>query len=199
MGIDISRLSPSAQAQIARKIVEQEKRKRIAASPQAAPRNDGIVHPEDLKSDPSVSFADSSLSQREPKTKYHSTPTERITADGNIIKFDSQKEARRFDELILMLKTGQIKELKLQPQFTLQEAYTTPEGKRVRAIRYQADFSYDRRDPKEEESAAYWGFECTSWEHVVEDVKSKATKTRVYSMKKKLMHDRFGITVQEIE
>ena len=97
-----------------------------------------------------------------------------------------------------MLNAGEITELKLQPQFTLQEAYTTPEGKRVQAIRYQADFSYKRRNPQEEESAAYWGFDCTSWELVVEDVKSKATKTRVYGMKKKLLHERFGITITEV-
>ena len=58
--------------------------------------------------------------------------------------FDSKKEARRYDELMAMLRAGQIRDLKLQPQFTIQEAYTTPEGQRVRAIRYQADFSYER-------------------------------------------------------
>ena len=61
--------------------------------------------------------------------KYHNQPAMRGS-----IRFDSQKEARRYDELMLMLKAGEIRELKLQPQFTLQEAYTTPEGNRVRAI-----------------------------------------------------------------
>lgn len=57
------------------------------------------------------------------------------------IPFDSQKEARRFIELRSLLKAGKIRNLKLQPQFTLQESYVTPEGERVRAVRYVADFS----------------------------------------------------------
>lgn len=89
-----------------------------------------------------------------------------------------------------MLRTGRIRGLKLQPQFTLQEAYTTAEGVRVRAIRYQADFSY--------ELAVERPGDETGWVLVVEDVKSRATKTRVYAMKKKLMQERFGIDIQEV-
>lgn len=103
----------------------------------------------------------------------------------------SKKEARRYDELMAMLRAGQIRDLKLQPQFTIQEAYTTPEGQRVRAIRYQADFSYKR--PTEPD--------CTGevhWLRVVEDVKSRATKTRVYEIKKKLMREKLGIEIQEV-
>ena len=74
------------------------------------------------------------------ESKYHNQQDERATGSGASIRFDSEKEARRFDELMAMLRTGRIRGLKLQPQFTLQEAYTTVEGVRVRAIRYQADF-----------------------------------------------------------
>jgi hypothetical protein len=150
MSIDISRLAPWAQAQIAQKAAAQMREK--------AERDE------------------------EKKRKYHNTPTERAADGGKTIRFDSRKEAARYDELMLLLRSGQIHELKLQPQFTLQEAYTTPEGARVRAIRYQADFAYN-----------------TGNGLVVEDVKSKATKTRVYAMKKKLMHEKFGITITEIE
>lgn len=138
MGIDISKLSPAAQAQIARKMGQQ---------------------------------------MQEKKQKYNAQPDSR-----GDIRFDSKKEARRYDELMLMLKAGTIRDLRLQPQFTLQEAYTTPEGKRVRAIRYQADFSYVTGDGL-----------------VVEDVKSKATKTREYGIKKKLLLERFGIEITEVE
>lgn len=154
MGIDVSRLAPWAQAQVAKKLAAQIRDK---AENQAA-------------------------EQEKRKRKYNNTPTTRITAEGTEIRFDSKGEASRFDELMILLNAGKIHELKLQPQYTLQEAYTTPEGVRVRAIRYVADFSYN-----------------TGNGLVVEDVKSKATKTRVYAMKKKLMQDRFGITVQEIE
>ena len=36
------------------------------------------------------------------------------------------------------------------------------------------------------------------WEDVIEDVKSKATETRVYKVKKKLMQEKFGISVREV-
>lgn len=62
----------------------------------------------------------------------------------NGITFDSQKEAARYDQLMLRLCAGEIRDLKLQPEFTLQEAFTTPLGERVRAIKYRADFAYER-------------------------------------------------------
>lgn len=116
--------------------------------------------------------------------KYHNVKAERITTAGKTIKFDSQKEARRYDELMLLVRAGQITDLRLQPEFTLQEAYTTPEGVRVRAIKYVADFSYKGTDMQKS--------------MVVEDVKSEATKTRVYTIKRKLMLERYGITIVEI-
>lgn len=64
------------------------------------------------------------------KPKYGSQKAERGT-----IRFDSQKEARRYDELMVMLRGGIITDLRLQPQFTLQESYLTERGERIRAIR----------------------------------------------------------------
>lgn len=171
MGIDISRLSPQAQAQIARKIAAQARDK---AEKQAAEHS-------------------------AKENKYHNIPDTRNGAEREI-KFKSRKEARRYDELMLMLKAGKIRELKLQPQFTLQEAYTTPEGKRVRAIRYDADFSYEEQITTHfVESRTNYHYDDTSWQFVVEDVKSKATKTRVYGMKKKLLREKFGIDIVEVE
>lgn len=111
------------------------------------------------------------------EAKYHNQKAER-----GEIRFDSQKEARRYDDLLFLLKSGKIEDLRLQPQFTLQESYKTPSGKRVQAIRYVADFSYRTPDGK----------------MIVEDVKSEATKTRVYEIKRKLMQERFGIEVREV-
>lgn len=128
----------------------------------------------------------------ERERKYHNQKDQRPTASGGAVRFDSRKEARRYDELIALLHAGQIRELRLQPQFTLQEAYTTPEGVRVRAIRYQADFSYLRR------GFLIDGTEEWAWNLVVEDVKSRATKTRVYEMKKKLMREHYHIEIQEV-
>lgn len=113
----------------------------------------------------------------------------RTQVDG--IPFDSQKEARRFIELKYLLKAGKIRKLKLQPQFTLQDSYVTPEGERVRALRYVADFSYER--PTEPDQNGY-----IHWVKVVEDVKSKATRTAQYEIKRKLMLEHLGIKVEEV-
>ena len=102
------------------------------------------------------------------------------------IRFDSQREARRYDELMLLMKAGEIRKLKLQPQYTLQESYVAPDGERIRAIRYVADFSYERRDERDE------------WTLIVEDVKSRATATQVYRNKKKMMREIYGIGVREV-
>ena len=97
------------------------------------------------------------------------------------IRFDSQKEARRYDELMVMLRAGIISDLRLQPQFTLQESYITETGERIRAVRYTADFSYK------------FGGKL-----VVEDVKSGPTRTKEYLRNRKFMRSKFGIDIQEI-
>lgn len=118
--------------------------------------------------------------------KYHNVRTQ---VEG--ILFDSQKEAKRFIDLKYLLKAGKIRNLKLQPQFTLQESYVTPEGERVQAIRYVADFSYERKTSPDQNGYIHWV-------KVVEDVKSQATRTAQYEIKRKLMLDRFGIAIEEV-
>jgi len=108
--------------------------------------------------------------------KYHNTPT-----DSRGITFDSAKEARRYDELMLMLRAGTVSDLKLQVNFTLQEGFKTTDGKRIKPIIYKADFTYHR-----------------SGELVVEDVKSEATRTKTYLIKKKMLRDKYGIDIEEV-
>ena len=124
------------------------------------------------------------------KSKYGNQKAVRMVGTNEIV-FDSQKEARRYDDLVIRLRAGQIRDLKLQPEFTLRETFTTPEGIKVRAMRYRADFSYEERVPLLNSSE-------TAWKKVVEDVKSEATKTRVYEMKKKLLIERHGVIVREV-
>ena len=93
-------------------------------------------------------------------------------AERGVVRFDSQKEARRYDELMVMLRAEIITDLRLQPQFTLQESYLTEDGQRIRAIRYTADFSY-----------RFGG------KLVVEDVKSKPTRTKEYLRNKKMIQN----------
>lgn len=179
MGIDVKDLPPAYQVQALKKWAAAERKKGRGAVPSpAAPQKNG---------------------------KYHNRTDERAAASGAVLRFDSRKEARRFDELSAMLRAGEIRDLKLQPSFTLQEAYTTVEGVRVRAIRYQADFSYEKKHVVSPPvSTGFAGKqvelikEQVTWVPVVEDVKSRATKTRVYEMKKKLMREKFGIEIQEV-
>lgn len=91
-----------------------------------------------------------------------------------------------------MEQAGEIKDLRLQVDFTLQEAYTDAQGRRTRAIRYVADFTYLK--PKGGASGA----SRVSWELVVEDVKARPTKTKSYTIKKKLMKDKFGTDITEV-
>lgn len=178
MPVNVRDLPPAYQAQALRKLMEQERKRGrgVALSPAAdVPTGGG--------------------------RKYHNKPTERVTQTGAVLRFDSQKEARRFDELSAMLKTGEIRDLRLQVDFTLQEAYTDCEGRRVRAIKYRADFSYRRKptwplpsmDPGE-----FADIMEIKWPLVVEDVKSRATRTKEYIMKRKLMKERFNIDIQEV-
>ena len=114
--------------------------------------------------------------------KYRNKPTTRTLPNGKTIRFDSQKEAARYDELMLMQKAGNISDLKLQPQYTLIEGYMSCVGERIKPLKYIGDFSY----------------RCGG-ETVVEDCKGgDATKTQTYRIKKKLMLDRYGISITEI-
>lgn len=171
MGIDVKDLPPAYQAQALRKYMEQERKKGRGPIPSPA-----------AGAPPAAS-------------KYHNKPTERVTASGAVLHFDSQKEARRYDDLAALERMGQIRDLRLQADFTLQEAYTDSAGKRVRAIRYRADFTYKTKSYLDED-----GFpeEKIHWELVVEDVKSRATRTKEYIMKRKLMKERFNIDIQEV-
>ena len=115
-------------------------------------------------------------------SKYHNRKDTRTMPDGAVITFDSMKEARRFDELRLLRKAGHIRNLRLQVEFTLREAYTTAEGYRVRAIRYKADFTYLDE----------------SGNLIVEDAKTRPTKTKEYAIKKKLMLEKFNLQIREV-
>ena len=173
MAINVNDLPPKYQRQALEKYMEQQARRGLMPSA-AVPQ------------------------EKAKANKYHNTPTERVTASGAVLHFDSQKEARRYDVLTARLQAGQIRDLRLQVEFTLQEAYTDTEGCRVRAIRYKADFTY-YRPPENGSHAAYWADQTgIPWVLVVEDVKSRATKTQKYAIKKKLLKERFGLDITEV-
>ena len=171
MAINVNDLPPKYQAQALKKYMEQQAQRGSAPAAMAAP-------------------------EKPKETKYHNKPAERVTPSGAVLVFDSQKEARRYDTLISLQNQGQIRDLRLQVDFTLQEAYTDTEGRRVRAIRYKADFTYYR--PRVLKYATIPDVDTGEWEKVVEDVKSRATKTQKYAIKKKLLKERFGIDITEV-
>lgn len=71
----------------------------------------------------------------------------------------------------------------------------------MRAIRYKADFTYYQPPNRQlyGSHAPYYAEKSgVPWEFVVEDVKSKATRTAKYAMKKKMLKDRFGYDITEV-
>lgn len=110
------------------------------------------------------------------QSKYRNRKT---TVDG--VTYDSAKEARRGAELRLMERAGLISDLCAQVRYTLIPAQKR-NGKVVeRAATYIADFVYEQNG-----------------ETVVEDVKSPATRTDLYKLKKKLMLWEYGIEIKEV-
>lgn len=105
--------------------------------------------------------------------------------------FDSMKEARRYAELMLLEKAGEISELRTQVRFVLiptqyeqkwdSRLNVTVKGKLIeRECSYVADFVYRDKDGLT----------------VVED--TKGYKTKDYIIKRKLLLFRYGIRIREV-
>lgn len=123
------------------------------------------------------------------RSKYHSV---KVYVDG--IRFDSRREAKEWLRLRSLEQAGEISSLRRQVPYTLikeqRERDTVgprggvKKGKLIeRPCTYIADFVYIDKDGNE----------------VVEDVKSKATRTPEYIIKRKLMLERKGIRIKEVE
>ena len=97
--------------------------------------------------------------------------------------FDSRAEARRYHELKLLLRAGEIEDLQRQVKYTLVPTQRDESGNLIeRPITYKADFVYrDMRTGKT----------------VVEDVKGMRTKE--YIIKRKLMLWVHGICITEVK
>lgn len=99
--------------------------------------------------------------------KYRAKPQ---TIDGH--RFPSQKEARRYGELKILQRAGQISDLTLQPKFPI-----FVNGQQV--CFYVADFTYKNK----------------GGERVVEDC--KGFKTEVYRLKAKMFSAQYGYPILE--
>lgn len=118
-------------------------------------------------------------------TKYHNVKTRR---DG--LTFDSQKEHKRYNELLLLEQAGEIKNLRRQVKFLLIPTQREPniigprggvkKGKLLeRECAYIADFVY-----------------IQNGKTVVED--TKGVRTKEYVIKRKLMLYTQGIRIREV-
>ncbi|WP_250538682.1 MULTISPECIES: DUF1064 domain-containing protein [unclassified Caballeronia] len=94
------------------------------------------------------------------------------------IKFDSEREMKRWHELLQMQARGEISELELQVPFVLAEPVVIA-GRKRPALRYVADFVYEK-----------------GGETVIEDVKGRVTEG--YRIKRHLMAAR-GLRIVEIK
>lgn len=119
----------------------------------------------------------------------------KVIVDG--VVFDSKREAIRYRQLLTLQKAGEISDLKRQVEFLLipnqyaiEEKYSKS-GKRLkdkqilleRKVSYISDFTYLDKDHN----------------LIVEDVKSKVTKTPEFIIKKKLMLFIHKIEVKIVE
>ena len=100
------------------------------------------------------------------QSKYKNIKVTRKLLNGDLVTFDSKKEAKRFDELLLLAKQGIIKNLTLQPEFEIIPTVRWNK-KTLCKIKYIADFKYEQNE-----------------NIIVEDV--KGFKTDVYQLKKRL-------------
>lgn len=107
-------------------------------------------------------------------SKYKAKKTE---VDG--IKFDSQKEANRYLDLLVLQRAGLIQDLHRQVKYELQPHYKK-NGKTIRAINYIADFTY-----------------FLNGKLIVED--TKGYRTEVYKLKKKIFEYKYpDLEIKEV-
>lgn len=109
---------------------------------------------------------------------YNKYKNKKIIENGE--KFDSRKEYNRYIELLIFQENGVITGLKRQVPYVICGKVYNAEGKLIqRESKYIADFVYEKDGML-----------------VVEDV--KGYKTEVYKLKKKLMLEKYGITIKEV-
>ena len=90
----------------------------------------------------------------------------RVKLDGYL--FDSQAEARRYGELVLLQRAGEIHYLRVHPSYLLHAGFKVG-GKPYQPITYIADFEY-----------------LEGCKTIVEDVKGRGVVTPVFRIKEKL-------------
>jgi hypothetical protein len=124
-------------------------------------------------------------SRQAGRSKYRAV---KVSLDG--VVFASKAEGRRYGELKLLEKAGEIRGLVLQPHYPL---FVKPLlGVMVPIGEYIADFSYEERvrDVKADL------LDTKGWRAAVEDV--KGFRTPLYRWKKKHVEAQYGIQIREV-
>jgi len=98
------------------------------------------------------------------------------------MRFDSKAEAKRYLQLLVLQRVGEIANLETQVAFDLIPAQDI-NGRKEKPVRYFADFRYTR---------------TATGETVVEDVKSAPTKTKEFIIKRKLVLWLHKVVIQEV-
>lgn len=110
-------------------------------------------------------------------TKYGNRRVRALT--GEVL--DSRREARRYQELLLLQRAGEITDLRRQVKYVLIPTQRGKDGRVIeRECSYYADFVYCDRSGAE----------------VVED--AKGFRTEVYRIKRKLMLQVYGVRIVEV-
>lgn len=124
---------------------------------------------------------------KKPKkgNKLHAEKVDMTMPDGTLMHFDSKREARRYMDLWLMQRAGEISGLRTQVKYELIPKQVHKDGAKEKSIEYVADFVYEQ-----------------GGETVVEDSKgfrdTSSAAYRLFVMKRKMMLYFHGITVREV-
>jgi hypothetical protein len=131
------------------------------------------------------------LEQETKKGRYGNV--NKIEHDG--ITFDSKREFLRYQDLKILERAGEIRELKVHPKYPIIIAdipiriYSKRYHKNGRQLTYEADFEYWRYDKPQGHGHL--------WKLVIEDVKMQSGfRTEVYKIKQGLMRA-MGHTIEE--
>jgi hypothetical protein len=113
-----------------------------------------------------------------PRSKYGARVQE---VDG--VRFDSRKEARRYQELRILERAGLIRDLELHPRYAIVVRELKDVAQWITCGHYTADFRY---------------LDVERRETVIEDVKSTVTRTTAYRLRKRLVEAIYGIRILEV-
>ena len=118
-------------------------------------------------------FLQENVDKKKNNNRFNVSPVEERTLDG--IVFASKKEMKRYAELRLLQRAGEVQDLELQPEFRVSingQHYCT----------YTADFAYTEKG-----------------ERIVEELKSTGTaKDAAFRLRKKAAELFYGIKVRMI-